>query len=61
MRPALVLGMLALAFVARIVFGPGPQGTFDDRFKRAERELEEMSQNIDAELSDDLERSSADK
>ncbi len=50
MRPALVLGFLALAFFARIAFGDAPQGSFDDRFNRAERELEELANSIEEEL-----------
>lgn len=51
MRPAIVLGSLAIIAAARIAFGPGPEGTFDDRFDKASRELEELSNSIDAEMT----------
>ncbi|KWV90812.1 hypothetical protein [Erythrobacter sp. YT30] len=52
MRPALVLGFLAVVFVARITFGDGPEGSFDDRFDRAEREMKNLSESIEAELAE---------
>ena len=51
MRPAIVLGLLALALVLRVALGAPPSGSFDDRFTRAEDRLEALAKTIEDDLA----------
>ncbi|MEM6858335.1 MAG: hypothetical protein AAF559_10730 [Pseudomonadota bacterium] len=50
MRPAIVLGLLATAFVLRVALGEAPGASFDDRFESAEVRMEALSRSIEEEL-----------
>ncbi|MEL6237370.1 MAG: hypothetical protein AAFQ90_02125 [Pseudomonadota bacterium] len=52
MRPAVVLGLLALAFVLRVTLGDPPGGSFDERYSKAEERLKAIEKTI----ADDLEK-----
>lgn len=52
MRPAIVIGFLGLALALRIAFGSPPEGSFDDRFRRADEKLEAMAKSIEADLEE---------
>jgi len=51
MRPAIILGLLALALVLRVALGEPPTGSFDDRYTRAEDRLEALAKTIEDELA----------
>ncbi len=52
MRPLVVLTILALALLATLFLGDGPEGSFDDRYARTQQRIEDMARDIDRDFED---------